>query len=85
MRATRLASTGGYLGTGNATVLLGVPDEAVPAALAVLTRCCAVRREWPAAEPAPELPELYASGLAAVPVGGGIAFVARVTRFARFE
>jgi uncharacterized protein YaaQ len=83
LQATRLASTGGYLRTGNATVLMGVADETVPMALALLGECCGARRERPAAEPAPELPELYASGLAAVAVGGGVAFVTRVARFER--
>jgi len=37
-RVTRLASTGGFLNRGNATLLVGVEDEAVDDVLAILRR-----------------------------------------------
>jgi uncharacterized protein YaaQ len=84
LRATRIASTGGYLRTGNSTVLLGVADEAVGRCLELLAATSAVRVER-ASEVASELTELYASGLAEVKVGGAVAFVLRVERFEQFR
>jgi uncharacterized protein YaaQ len=82
--ATRVASTGGYLRTGNTTVLLGVPDDRVAQCLRLLATVCGARLERAAAGVAADLPEIYASGLADVTVGGGVAFVAPVQRFERF-
>jgi uncharacterized protein YaaQ len=84
LRATRIASTGGYLRTGNTTVLLGVADEMVGRCLELLAATAAVRVERAAAV-ASELSELYASGLAEVKVGGAVAFVAGVERFEQFR
>lgn len=83
LRATRLASTGGFLRTGNTTLLLGVPDATVPLVLSLLTETCGRRRGR--TEPAlhSELSELYAAGVADVPLGGAVAFVANVSRFER--
>jgi uncharacterized protein YaaQ len=83
LRATRIASTGGYLRTGNTTVMLGVVDEAVGGCLEILQETCGVRVERPSEELQPDLPELYASGLAGMTVGGGVAFVVPVRRFER--
>lgn len=82
LRATRIASTGGFLRTGNTTILLGVPDHAVARCLALLGGACGARVER-TANPGVDFPELYASGLAAVTVGGAVAFVARIERFER--
>ena len=83
LRATRVASTGGFLRTGNTTVLLGVEDERVGEVLRALASTCGTRVERHAAAVVPELGELYASGLAEATVGGGVAFVADVRRFER--
>ena len=85
LRATRIASTGGYLRTGNATVLLGVANEAVDLCLSLLAATCSSRFERPGADIEADLPELYASGLAGVPVGGAVAFVVPVRSFERVE
>ena len=81
LRATRLASTGGFLGTGNTTLLLGVPDAALPLALTLLSETCGRRRGATDRCVGPELPELYAAGIAEVPLGGAVAFVANLARF----
>ena len=83
--ATRIASTGGYLRTGNTTVLLGVETTALPRCLRMVAECCGERVDPRDAEFAPELPEYYASGLAAAAVGGGVAFVVPVSYFERVE
>lgn len=83
LRATRIASTGGYLRTGNATVFFGVEDNEVGRTLAILRAVCAARWERSAAAFEPELPELYASGLGGIRIGGGVVFVVAVWRFER--
>jgi uncharacterized protein YaaQ len=84
-RATRVASTGGYLRAGNSTLLLGVPAAEVPACLALLSRICQPRLDRPLNDPSPELTELYASGISHATIGGGVAFIAAVSRHERFD
>ncbi len=85
LNATRLASTGGFLRTGNTTLLLGVPDGAVPGALALVTETCGRRPGHPIPTFGPDQPELYAAGVAEAPLGGAVAFVANVSRFERLD
>ena len=84
-RATRIASTGGYLQTGNTTVLLGIKELEGSRCLAIVANCCRQRFDLRDAELPPELPEYYASGIAAGQLGGGVAFVLPVARFERIE
>ena len=84
LRATRIASLGGFLRTGNTTVLLGVPDERVATCLALLRGAGGRRVEQSSLVP-PDLAELYPLGLTGITVGGGVAFVAPVERFVRIE
>jgi uncharacterized protein YaaQ len=84
-RATRVASTGGYLRAGNSTLLIGVPASDVPTCLTLLSDLCQPRRDRPHSDPSPELTELYASGISHSTVGGGVAFIATVSRHQRFE
>lgn len=81
--ATRVASTGGYLRAGNSTLLLGVPSSEVSTCLSVLSNLCQARQDRPAADPSPELAELYASGISHLTVGGGVAFIAKIARAER--
>ena len=85
LSATRIASTGGFLRTGNTTVLMGVPDERVQTCLELLRATCGRRVEPMIGDVPAELPELYPVGLAETLVGGGVAFVAPVRRFVRLE
>lgn len=81
--ATRIASTGGHLQLGNTTVLLGVNDADAPCCLEIVADCCRERHDLRDADIPPELPEYYASGVAAERLGGGVAFVLSVSRFER--
>ncbi len=85
LHATRLASTGGFLRTGNTTLLLGVPDGAVRRVLGLVAETCGRRHGQPVPALGPELPELYAVGMAEVPLGGAVTFVANVSRFERLD
>jgi uncharacterized protein YaaQ len=85
MSATRIASTGGFLRTGNTTVLMGVPDDAVPRCLALVTECCQARVQRVADEEFLDVTEWAAPGIVEVRIGGAAVFVLNVSRFERLE
>jgi uncharacterized protein YaaQ len=80
--ATRIASAGGFLRTGNTTVMMGVEDDKVPLVKQLLTKHCRLREET--IDP---LTELWDEGgienISPTRLGGGVAFVAQVTHFER--
>lgn len=78
LSATKLATTGGFLKTGNTTFLVGVEDESVEAVMEVL-RACSSRREQlvPVSTGAADLPVMPVK----VSVGGATVFVTDVERF----
>lgn len=83
LRATRIASTGGFLRTGNTTILLGVQDDEVGSCLEAIHETCQSRveqREDGSAEPFGEwaVPEVTE-----VTIGGAVAFVLSVESFVR--
>ena len=82
LRATRLASTGGFLRTGNTTVVMGVPDDRVTDCLRIARETCG-RRLQRAADVEAIVPELYPLGVTEVAFGGGVVFVVNVERFVR--
>ncbi len=83
LRATRIASTGGFLRTGNTTVLLGVPDDQVEYCLAVIQRNCKARIERRDDEMSGDYAEWAVPGVCEVTIGGAVAFVLSVERFVR--
>lgn len=83
-RATRLHSSGGFLKQSNATILVGVEDEQVEAALAVVRESCHSRTQLvnpmpPILEPG----EFFLPYPLEVEVGGATVFVLPVDRFER--
>lgn len=85
LRATRIASTGGFLRMGNTTVLLGVEDDQVSDCLAILARTCKSRVERPPSHLFDELSVMSAGAITEVTIGGAVAFVIPVSRFVRME
>jgi len=80
-RFTEIGSTGGFLGGGNITLLIGVEGEQVDGALELLRENCRSREETVGI--APPDTRLYAdtSGAAlTLPVGGAQIFVVNVER-----
>lgn len=77
---TKMATTGGFLKDGNATLLIGTEDERVDEVLNIIRKHCAKRME---AIP----PVISASGPSfgyyktEIPVGGATVFVTDVERF----
>jgi uncharacterized protein YaaQ len=83
-QATVLASTGGFLRTGNTTVLIGVQDEDVDRVLEAVRQTCHTREQLmspipPVLEPV----DAYAAYPVKVQVGGAIVFVLSVDRMER--
>ncbi|MHB8571406.1 MAG: cyclic-di-AMP receptor [Candidatus Dormibacteria bacterium] len=79
---TRLHSAGGFLGSGNATLLLGVHPDQVAEAIEVIRANCRERTQVvspvpPMIEPA----DVYVPNPLEVQVGGATIFVLSVERF----
>lgn len=84
VQATMLASTGGFLRAGNATILTGVDEGRVEAVLEVVRRVCQRREQLmtpipPIVEPV----DSYVTYPVKVEVGGAITFVLNVERMER--
>lgn len=83
---TKLATTGGFLRAGNTTLLLGVDDEKLSAAMDVIEHVCKSRKQIAASMPA--MPAMVDSHGAAtypveVTVGGATVFVLSVDQFVK--
>ncbi len=82
--ATKIGSSGGFLRTGNSTIMIGVPSQRVETVKALIRHHC--RRRTQLALPYSASLE---PGLLAVPerfeveVGGAIVFVRPISRFVR--
>lgn len=83
-QATLLASTGGFLRSGNATLLIGVEDGQIEEVLELIREVCRTREQLmspipPVLEPV----DAYAAYPVKVQVGGAIVFVLNVDRMER--
>lgn len=81
LKATKLASTGGFLREGNTTLLIGVDDARVDAVLAVIGETCKARQQLvtpmaPIGGPV----DSYVPFPVEVVVGGATVFVLDVVR-----
>lgn len=85
LRATRIASTGGFLRMGNTTIMLGVGDEDVAGCLALIGRTCSSRVERAPAELIEEHGYFGPGTVAEVTIGGAVVFVMNIERFVRIE
>ncbi|CCI87958.1 cyclic-di-AMP receptor [Lactobacillus gigeriorum] len=82
IRATKLATTGGFLSEGNTTFLIGTQDEQVDHVLSVIKEKSQAREEY-------VQPNIISSGLemsqmVKVTVGGATCFVVPVDEFKQF-
>ena len=83
-QATMLASTGGFLREGNATILIGTEEGKVERVLAIIQKTCRVREQLvsplpPVVEPV----DSYISAPVKVQVGGAVVFVLDVERMVK--
>ena len=85
VRATKLASTGGFLRSGNTTFMIGVEDERVEDVLALIKQSCRAREQLVTPlSPLGNQVESYVSYPVSVQVGGATVFTVKVERFEQF-
>ncbi|GAQ24851.1 MULTISPECIES: cyclic-di-AMP receptor [Tepidanaerobacter] len=79
---TRLASTGGFLRSGNTTLMIGVEDERVEELLGIIEKTCKPRKKI--VTPLPAGPaDAYVPYPVEVTVGGATLFILDVERFVK--
>lgn len=84
-RATKLASTGGFLKAGNTTFMVGVEDEKVSQLLEIIKQNCRAREQLVApVSPLGGNAESYVPYPVEVQVGGATVFVIPVEQFVHF-
>jgi len=83
---TKLATTGGFLRSGNTTLIIGVDDEKLNGALAIIEKVCKTRNQIIN----PNLTSMdVAMGMAVannleISIGGATVFVVNVEQFNRY-
>ncbi|EZH64425.1 hypothetical protein DH09_21815 [Bacillaceae bacterium JMAK1] len=84
-RATKLASTGGFLRAGNTTFLIGVEDDQVSDVLDIIKENCESREQLVApVSPMGGNADSYVPYPVEVQVGGATVFVLDVDQFEQF-
>lgn len=84
-RATKLASTGGFLRSGNTTFLIGTDDEKVPDLLNLIRENCRARDQLVApVSPMGGNADAYIPYPVEVEVGGATVFVLPIEQFHHF-
>ena len=81
---TKMASTGGFLMSGNTTFIMGIEDEEVDKAIEIISKYSKKRMQSVASDMALATGNLSASSTPVeVQVGGGTVFVLNIERFER--
>lgn len=84
-RATKLASTGGFLRSGNTTFLIGTEDSLIPNVLDIIRDNCRAREQMVApVSPLGGNAESYIPYPVEVEVGGATVFVLPIEQFHHF-
>lgn len=83
-RVTKLATTGGFLRSGNTTLLVGVEDDKLETAMGIVKKVCSSRKQI-ATTPSPisGTTGVYVPYPIEVTVGGATMFVLDVEQFAK--
>lgn len=85
IRATKLASTGGFLRSGNSTFLIGIENERVDGVLDIIRQSCRAREQLVTPmSPMGNQIESYVPFPVSVQVGGATVFVLDVEQYAHF-
>lgn len=89
IRLTRLSSIGGFLSSGNVTILAGVEEAQMEVVLGIIRKTCRTRRRYINPTPAGTEPTHLALATPGIPlevlVGGATIFTFPVKRFARLS
>ena len=84
-RATKLATTGGFLKSGNSTFMIGTEDDRVDTALQVIKENCKSREQLMApVSPMGGNADSYIPYPVEVSVGGATVFVLPISQFHQF-
>ena len=82
---TKLATTGGFLRSGNTTLLVGVDDERMNGCLAIIEKLCKSRKQVSASPmTAGSMAGMYAQMPIEVTVGGATVFILDVEQFHKY-
>ena len=84
---TRLATTGGFLKKGNATLMIGTQDDKVDYAIELIRETCGKRQKISCDMPSPSIGSMagnYMTMPVSVETGGATIFVTDVERFEKF-
>lgn len=85
IRATKLSSTGGFLKAGNSTFIIGIDDDRVDEALALIKKTCQSRKQYVST---PVTLDITMDGQVPYPieveVGGATVFVLPVDGFHQY-
>ena len=81
---TKLATTGGFLRSGNTTLLIGVDDDKLQSAMGIVEKICKSRKQIATApSPISGTTGVYVPYPIEVMVGGAIIFVLDVEQFVK--
>ena len=81
---TKIATTGGFLRDGNATLLIGVEDDTLDDVLGIIQESCKTREQFVSLPPPDVMPAgTFIPNPVKVAVGGAVTFVMDVERFER--
>jgi uncharacterized protein YaaQ len=81
---TKLASTGGFLKTGNTTLMIGVAKEEVDQVLDIIEETCQTRKEYTMTSSMIGETSSFMGQPIEVSVGGATVFVLDVDQFIKF-
>ena len=79
--ATKLASTGGFLRSGNTTLICGVTDDNIEKVVGIIEQQCSARRQFSSPGNDAGMNEGFPSFPIEVTVGGATIFVLNVAEF----
>ena len=83
-RSTRLATSGGFLRTGNTTVMIGVEESKLEEVLGIIESVCKARKQTVSAvAPSVDTTGFYIPYPVEVSVGGATVFILDVEQFRR--
>ncbi|AWZ47450.1 cyclic-di-AMP receptor [Hathewaya limosa] len=83
-RVTKLATTGGFLKSGNTTLMMGVDDDKVDNVMDIVEQICKTRKQVVTSPtPATGAASVYMTYPVEVKIGGATIFVVDVDRFAK--
>lgn len=82
-RATKLSTTGGFLRSGNMTILVGVEEDKIDEVISIFAKTCSKRKKVMASPDIVSMGGMMANYPIEIEVGGATIFILDVDRFER--